>query len=172
MDGSGLAVTAFVSVKRAKSRLVPRILRAVCASMRERMREEVRTSLLPRVLSKSISRALRASENRPFRLPRDLAAAVGISLPVLDQALRVATGGRFTVTEFLAALQLVRALEHRAAGKTSTAAAEGVDFTRRTLSRKSKAWPACTLRHLEAWDPPALLARFEEDYLRPILESL
>ena len=138
----------------------------------ERLRAEARKALIEPSLAKAIVAALKAAATtRAIRRPNELSASVGRSLRSLDEAFRRATGGDFTLTEFLSGLQLICALEHRWAGKTWLVSAGEVDFTKRSLRRKSQTWLGCGLTGLESWDPPALLARFERDYLRPLLRS-
>jgi len=161
---------ARITVEQVKHELLPLVIHAICSGERERIREQVRSATLQPLMRKAIVLALRACETRPYRRPRQLAAALGVTLTALDDAFRSATGGRFTPSDLLSALQLVRALELRAQ-HSWTASAKAIGFSRRSLSRKAQAWLGCTLRELDSWGAPALLAQFEREYLHPMLDA-
>lgn len=164
-----LGPAARIPVREVERELFPLIIHAICSTEYERMRHEVRMAPTPPpLLCRAIDLALRACETKPYKRPRDLAGALGVSLTALDDAFRSAAGGKFTPSDLLSALQLVRALELRSR-HSWTASARAIGFSRRSLSRKAQAWLGCTLRELDAWNAPALLAQFDREYLSPML---
>lgn len=119
------------------------------------MIRQIQAARLPRLLTRALVRALRAAD-LPFLSVADLAASVPCSPFTLSHQFHDAVGGEFTFSDFLSALQLVRARQLRST-KPWESAARDIGLTDRSLRRKSQKLFGCNLRDLHRLEVDELL---------------
>jgi len=132
-----------------------------------RLAEQAGEATLPPALRTALPYSLRAATDRPVRSVKELAAGVRYSPITLSKAFSDWHDGRTTLSQYLAALVILRAGQLRSSGMNWKSVSARLGFPRETLQRKSKRWPGCTLVQLEKAPPDRLLAALVEQYLQP-----
>ena len=132
-----------------------------------RLAEQAGEAKLPPSLRTALPYSLRAATDRPVRSVNELAAADRYSPTTLSKAFSDWHDGRTTLSQYLAALVILRARQLRASGMNSKRVSGHLGFARETLQRKSKRWPGCTLVQLEKVPPDRLLTALVERFLQP-----
>ena len=133
------------------------------------MIHEIRHASLPPLLKRAVLLVLAASRT-PFRRVKDVADALGCSPITLSHELHDAVNGAFTFTEFLGAVQLLRARELRKTMSWKLAAVQ-LGYSARALRTKAKRSFGMTLREMRGFEPGSLFERFNRVYIAPLLED-
>lgn len=167
---SHVRVTAIVSFEDI-SELQAEVDRARHSLPLFRVAKEIERSLLPRSLRFSLTRGCRRAADKPLRNVTALAAATSTTTWTLSRSFRGAVGSGATIKQFVSALVILRAHQLRASGRDWDAVGRHVGFPRQTLHRKSMRWPGCTLKQLERMPHASLMARFNSELVRPLLDA-
>ena len=132
-----------------------------------RLAEQAEKTTQSPALRTVLAHSLRAATDRPVRSVKELAAATGYSPITLSKAFSGWQHGRTTLSQFLEALVILRAIQLRSSGMNWTRASTRLGFALETLHRKSKRWTGRTLVQLEQVPPDRLLTALVEQYLQP-----
>lgn len=133
------------------------------------MIHEIRHAALPPLLKRALLLVLGASRT-PFHQVKDVAEELGCSPITLSHELHDAVNGAFTFTQFLGAVQLLRARELRRTMSWKPAAAE-IGYSARALRTKAKRSFGMTLREMREIELSSLFERFRRDYIEPLLDD-
>ena len=154
---NGVNTSAIVWFADLETELPPEIEAARGSVPLLRLAEQARKTTLAPALRTTLEYSLRAATDRPVRGVRELATATGYSPITLSKAFSRWQHGRTTLSQFLEALVILRAMQLRSSGMNWKRVSPRLGFALETLHRKSKRWTGCTLVQLErsASRPPA-----------------
>ena len=128
---------------------------------------EIRRASLPPLLKRGVLLVLDSSRT-PFRGVKDVADVLECSPITLSHELHDAVDGAFTFTDFLSAVQLLRARELRRTMSWDRAAAD-LGYSSRALRTKAKRLFGMTLRDMHATELRVLRRRFRQQLVAPFL---
>lgn len=164
---NGVKASAIVWFADLEAELPPEIEAARGSIPLLRLAEQARKTTLAPALRTTLEYSLRAATDRPVRSVKELATATGYSPITLSKAFSRWQHGRTTLSQFLEALVILRAMQLRSSGMNWKRVSPRLGFALETLHRKSKRWTGCTLVQLERVPPDRLLTALVEQYLRP-----
>ena len=164
---SDVKVSAVVWFADLEINLLPEIEAARGSVRLLRLAEQAEGTARPPALRTALAYSLQAATDRPVRNVNELAAAVRYSPITLSKAFSAWQQGRTTLSRFLDALVIVRAMQLRSSRLSWKSVSARLGFARETLQRKSKRWTGRTLGQLEKVPPDRLLTALAEQYLRP-----
>lgn len=164
---TGVNTSAIVWFADLETELPPEIEAARGSVPLLRLAEQAEKMTQSPALRTAVAYGLRAATDRPVRSVKELAAATGNSPITLSKAFSRWQHGRTTLSQFLQALVILRAMQLRSSGMNWKRVSPRLGFALETLHRKSKRWTGRTLRQLEQVPPDRLLTALVEQYLQP-----